>query len=128
MPGRRAILWAPEYERSLSEAASVARSTSCDVYDQEHNDPHGVDEMPVEGEHSGPRCVERLDVTKQREDRAERQTGEAGRHMERVQAYERKIGRPKQIGVYGQIVDVDQSVPFAGGSGKEHRPNPQLPR
>src|SRR5438128_1254570 len=66
-------------------AASFARSTSCDVHDQEHDHPHDIDEMPVQREHVASRCMDWPHVAMQREDRPNRETCQADRHMERME-------------------------------------------
>src|SRR5258708_39032059 len=68
--------------------------------------------MPVQRKDVASRCMDWPHVTAQREDRRKRETRQADSHVERMETYERKIRRSKQVRVYRQTIDVDQTVPL----------------
>src|SRR5262249_33638792 len=133
MPAARTMGHAVGAGSSISTAArsprltvdadcGIATSTSSapdHVDDGEDDDPHRVDEVPVEGEHPDPRRVLADDAAGEGEDRHDRHEDEADDDVEGVQADERVVRRSEQVRGDREPVFVDQSVPFLPGAVEE---------
>src|SRR5260221_318806 len=99
-PAARTIGHAVGAGTSISMAARFSISLSSapkHVDDGEHDDPDGVHEVPVEGQHSDPRRMLPADVPGDGERRDDRHENQADDHVERVQADQRVVRGPEQV-------------------------------
>src|SRR5258707_13897423 len=99
--------------------AMAVSSAPDDVDDGEHDDPDDVDEVPVEGKHADAPGVLPADVSGDGEQRHDRHQSQADDHVQPVQADQRVVRGPEQVGGDGEAVLVDQPVPFLRGAEQE---------
>ena len=96
-------------------------SASDNVDDGEDHHPHRIHEMPVHRQDLDAFGVLLLYIPKEREQPTPWQSKKADRHVKRMQADQRVIGCPEQVGLDGQAFVVDQVTPFASRARREKR-------
>src|SRR5262245_19273887 len=80
---------------TVARSLAMAPSAPDHVHDGEDDDPHGVDEVPVERERPDARRVLAADEAGDGEDRHDRHQHDTDGDVERVQSDERVVRRPE---------------------------------
>src|SRR5947208_16364795 len=92
---------------------NVLWSTPDDVNDGEHDDPHRVDEMPIESQHMSAFRMFLFHRTRTREGHHDHQSNQAYDTMPCVQTDERIESCAKEIRLDCESFVVNQPIPFS---------------
>jgi hypothetical protein len=110
----------------------VARSSwplsTQNVHNQKHNDPHPIDEVPVNRQHIQPLRVCLLHMPGHRQRQRDRQHDESDHHVGRVQADQRVKRRTKEIRPNRQSKIMDQVIPLPRCHRQEDHAQQDRPR
>src|SRR5262249_1963252 len=87
-------------------------SAAENVNNSKNNDPHGINKMPVHGQHVDAGRLLGPNATCQPEKQHDAQQDQSDTHVRSVQANQRVVRCSKKIRGNGQPVFVDQPVPF----------------
>ena len=85
----------------------------------EYDDPHGVNEVPVEREHLYTFRVTLLNMTGEGEDEDKQEHQQPNHYVSSVQSNERIKGGSEKIGPDGQPIVIDELQPFTSRADKE---------
>src|SRR5579864_356564 len=102
-------------------AIPILSSPTDDVDNNKNHNPNHVYEVPIHRQNLGAFGVLLSYIPKQREDCHRRKSQESGRYVKRMQANQRVISRPEQIGLDGQAFLVDQAAPFSSRARQKDR-------
>src|ERR1044072_8430971 len=95
-------------------------STDNDVHDSENHHPHGIDEVPVPGDHLDVlRIASSHDATKAQPKNQSKQS-QSGNDVCRMQSDQRVEGRAEKISRDSEVVLVNQPSPFESRPAQEH--------
>src|SRR5258706_4315376 len=96
-------------------------SAADNIYDGEDHHPHNIHEVPIDRQTLGALGVLLSYVPKKREKRHRRKSKQAGRYVKCMQADQRVVSSPEQVGLDGQSFVVDQVAPLTSGACKKDR-------